>query len=35
MKTRIKEAERTGNLAEALRLAGELQKLERRPAGDS
>jgi hypothetical protein len=32
MKTRIKEAERTGNLAEALRLAGELQKLERRPA---
>jgi hypothetical protein len=31
MKTRIKEAERTGNLAEALRLAGELQKSERRP----
>jgi replicative DNA helicase len=31
MKKRIKEAERAGNLAEALRLAGELQKAERRP----
>jgi DNA primase len=29
LKRRIKEAERTGNLAEALRLAQELQKLER------
>ena len=33
LKQRIKEAERTGNLAEALRLAQELQKLERRPNG--
>ena len=30
LKRRIKEAERTGNLAEALRLAQELQELERR-----
>jgi uncharacterized membrane protein (DUF106 family) len=29
LKKRIKEAERTGNLAEALRLAQELQELER------
>jgi len=33
LKQRIKEAERTGNLAEALRLAQELQELERRPNG--
>ena len=33
LKRRIKEAERTRNLAEALRLAQELQKLERRPPG--
>jgi DNA primase len=33
LKRRIKEAERTGNLPEALRLAQELQKLERRPDG--
>ena len=30
LKARIKEAERAGNLAEALRLAEDLQKLERR-----
>ena len=30
LKVRIKEAERTGNLTEALRLAQELQRLERR-----
>jgi len=29
LKVRVKEAERGGNLAEALRLAGELQRLER------
>ena len=33
MKARIREAERSGNLPEALRLAGELQRLER--AGES
>jgi DNA primase len=33
LKRRIKEAERTGNLAEAMRLAQELQKLERQPNG--
>jgi DNA primase len=33
LKQRIKEAERTGTLADALRLAQELQKLERRPDG--
>jgi DNA primase len=33
LKRRIKEAERTGNLAEAMRLAQELQKLERHPNG--
>jgi DNA primase len=33
LKRRIKEAERTGNLAEALGLAQELQRLERRPGG--
>jgi len=33
LKRSIKEAERTGNLAEAIRLAQELQKVERRPAG--
>ena len=30
LKMKVKEAERTGNLAEALRLAQELQKLEGR-----
>jgi hypothetical protein len=29
LKTRVKDAERTGNLAEALRLARELQEFER------
>jgi hypothetical protein len=31
LKRRIKEAERTGSLTEALRLAQELQSFERRP----
>jgi len=35
LKLQIKEAERTGNLADALRVAQELQKLERRPTGAS
>jgi hypothetical protein len=30
-KRQIKEAERSGNMAEALRLIQELQKMERRP----
>jgi len=34
-KRRVKEAERAGNLAEALRCAQELQELERRPVGSS
>lgn len=33
LKRQIKEAERTGNLGDALRMAQELQKLERRPVG--
>jgi hypothetical protein len=33
LKRRVKETERSGNLAEALRLAQELQGLERRPGG--
>jgi DNA primase len=33
LKRRIKEAERTGNMSEALRLAQELQNLGRRPNG--
>jgi len=33
LKKRVQEAERSGNLAEALRLAGELQQVERSAAG--